>query len=169
MSAVTDWMKQVVFCMCFLELLYQLVPGNSWKKYLKFAGGMIFTLVLLEPVFQITSFVDILSDRTWKMQIMEERKILEESQQELAELQNEQIQKGFCEKMEEQIKELVRYYGGEAEKVTVLSGGENTGEIDRIEIWMKKPVSKELELEKELTRSYALKKEQIMIKTEKEG
>ena len=169
MSAVTDWMKQVVFCMCFLELLYQLVPGNSWKKYLKFAGGMIFTLVLLEPVFQITSFGDILSDRTWKMQIMEERKILEESQQELAELQNEQIQKEFCRKMEEQIKELIQYYKGEAKKVTVQTGEGNTGEIERIEIWMEKPVSKEAELERELIRSYALKKEQIIIRTEKEG
>ena len=53
MDIIREWLKQVVFCMCFLELLYQLVPRPVWQKYLKFTGGLIFTLVLMQPVLQM--------------------------------------------------------------------------------------------------------------------
>ena len=113
MDIIREWLKQVVFCMCFLELLYQLVPRPVWQKYLKFTGGLIFTLVLMQPVLQMFSMDERMDQITWKWQILEESRNLREAQTELAEFQNQQIQTGVKEELERQVRILVQDYGGE--------------------------------------------------------
>ena len=115
MDIIREWLKQVVFCMCFLELLYQLVPRPVWQKYLKFTGGLIFTLVLMQPVLQMLSMDERMDQITWKWQILEESRNLREAQTELAEFQNQQIQTGVKEELERQVRILVQDYGGAVE------------------------------------------------------
>ena len=119
MDIIREWLKQVVFCMCFLELLYQLVPRPVWQKYLKFTGGLIFTLVLMQPVLQMFSMDERMDQITWKWQILEESRNLREAQTELAEFQNQQIQTGVKEELERQVRILVQDYGGAVEEVDV--------------------------------------------------
>ena len=119
MDIIREWLKQVVFCMFFLELLYQLVPRPVWQKYLKFTGGLIFTLVLMQPVLQMLSMDERMDQITWKWQILEESRNLREAQTELAEFQNQQIQTGVKEELERQVRILVQDYGGAVEEVDV--------------------------------------------------
>ena len=127
MDIIREWLKQVVFCMFFLELLYQLVPRPVWQKYLKFTGGLIFTLVLMQTVLQMLSMDERMDQITWKWQILEESRNLREAQTELAEFQNQQIQSGVREELERQVRILVQDYGGAVEEVDVQI--EENGEI----------------------------------------
>ena len=109
MSDWREWLKQMVFCICFLELLYQILPGKNWQKYLKFTGGLVFVLVLFQPVLQIFSFEGKLEQAVWKWQIKEESMQLQEARKELEELQNEQIRQSYCRELERQIQERTEY------------------------------------------------------------
>ena len=136
MDIIREWLKQVVFCMCFLELLYQLVPRPVWQKYLKFTGGLIFTLVLMQPVLQMLSMDERMDQIIWKWQIQEESRNLREAQTELAEFQNRQIQTGVKEELERQVRILVQDYGGAVEEVDVQI--EENGEITSVQIRLQK-------------------------------
>ena len=148
MDIIREWLKQVVFCMCFLELLYQLVSRPVWQKYLKFTGGLIFTLVLMQP-------------------IQEESRNLREAQTELAEFQNQQIQTGVKEELERQVRILVQDYGGAVEKVDVQI--EENGEIISVQIRLQKEMQQIEECRTQLGVCLGLDRKRITIQIGKEG
>ena len=167
MDIIREWLKQVVFCMCFLELLYQLVPRPVWQKYLKFTGGLIFTLVLMQPVLQMFSMDERMDQITWKWQILEESRNLREAQTELAEFQNQQIQTGVKEELERQVRILVQDYGGAVEEVDVQI--EENGEIISVQIRLQKEMQQIEECRKQLAVCLGLDRKQITIQIGKEG
>lgn len=167
MDIIREWLKQVVFCMCFLELLYQLVPRPVWQKYLKFTGGLIFTLVLMQPVLQMLSMDERMDQITWKWQIQEESRNLREAQTELAEFQNQQIQTGVKEELERQVRILVQDYGGAVEKVDVQI--EENGEIISVQIRLQKEMQQIAECRTQLAVCLGLDRKRITIQIGKEG
>lgn len=167
MDIIREWLKQVVFCMFFLELLYQLVPRPVWQKYLKFTGGLIFTLVLMQPVLQMLSMDERMDQITWKWQILEESRNLREAQTELAEFQNQQIQTGVKEELERQVRILVQDYGGAVEEVDVQI--EENGEIISVQIRLQKEMQQIAECRTQLAVCLGLDRKQITIQIGKEG
>lgn len=163
MSDWREWLKQMVFCICFLELLYQILPGKNWQKYLKFTGGLIFVLVLFQPVLQIFSFEGKLEQAVWKWQIKEESMQLQEARKELEELQNEQIRQSYCRELERQIKERTEYYGGKVQRVQVtLSQGENM-QMEKMEVYLLENPKGKNRLRENLAASYDLRLSQVQI------
>ncbi len=160
MGMIGDWLKQVVFCMCFLELLYQLVPGKTWQKYLKFTGGLIFILVLMQPILQFLSLNGTIRQHTFRWQIREEVESLQEAQKELEEIQNRQVREGLQRELEYQMKELIRYYGGEAEKVTVLTETDSS-QITEANIVLQKKMEQMEECRMELYTCFGLDKDKL--------
>ena len=163
MKILEEWLKQVVFCMCFLELLYQLVPGKTWQNYLKFAGGLVFMLVLLDPVLQLLSVADQMETVTGTWQIWESGRQLQEAQEELAEIQKKEIVQGYRRELERQIEELTSYYDGEATEVEVTLKDAGNGELEGVRIVLEQELERELELKAELAFCYGLSEEQIVI------
>lgn len=163
MSDWREWLKQMVFCICFLELLYQILPGKNWKKYLKFTGGLVFVLVLFQPVLQIFSFEGKLEQAVWKWQIKEESMQLQEARKELEELQNEQIRQSYCRELERQIQERTEYYGGKVQRVQVtLSQGENM-QMEKMEVYLLENPKGKNRLRENLAASYDLRLSQVQI------
>ena len=163
MSDWREWLKQMVFCICFLELLYQILPGKNWQKYLKFTGGLIFVLVLFQPVLQIFSFEGKLEQAVWKWQIKEESMQLQEARKELEELQNEQIRQSYCRELERQIQERTEYYGGKVQRVQVtLSQGENM-QMEKMEVYLLENPKGKNRLRENLAASYDLRLSQVQI------
>lgn len=167
MDIIREWLKRVVFCMSFLELLYQLVPRPVWQKYLKFTGGLIFTLVLMQPVLQMLSMDERMDQIIWKWQIQEESRNLREAQTELAEFQNQQIQTGVKEELERQVRILVQDYGGAVEEVDVQI--EENGEITSVQIRLQKEMQQIEECRTQLAVCLGLDRKRITIQIEKEG
>ena len=163
MSDWREWLKQMVFCICFLELLYQILPGKNWQKYLKFTGGLVFVLVLFQPVLQIFSFEGKLEQAVWKLQIKEESMQLQEARKELEELQNEQIRQSYCRELERQIQERTEYYGGKVQRVQVtLSQGENM-QMEKMEVYLLENPKGKNRLRENLAASYDLRLSQVQI------
>lgn len=163
MSDWREWLKQMVFCICFLELLYQILPGKNWQKYLKFTGGLVFVLVLFQSVLQIFSFEGKLEQAVWKWQIKEESMQLQEARKELEELQNEQIRQSYCRELERQIQERTEYYGGKVQRVQVtLSQGENM-QMEKIEVYLLENPKGKNRLRENLAASYDLRLSQVQI------
>lgn len=163
MSDWREWLKQMVFCICFLELLYQILPGKNWQKYLKFTGGLVFVLVLFQPVLQIFSFEGKLEQAVWKWQIKEESMQLQETRKELEELQNEQIRQSYCRELERQIQERTEYYGGKVQRVQVtLSQGENM-QMEKMEVYLLENPKGKNRLRENLAASYDLRLSQVQI------
>lgn len=163
MSDWREWLKQMVFCICFLELLYQILPGKNWQKYLKFTGGLVFVLVLFQPVLQIFSFEGKLEQAVWKWQIKEESMQLQEARKELEELQNEQIRQSYCRELERQIQERTEYYGGKVQMVQVtLSQGENM-QMEKVEVYLLENPKGKNRLRENLAASYDLRLSQVQI------
>lgn len=163
MSDWREWLKQMVFCICFLELLYQILPGKNWQKYLKFTGGLVFVLVLFQPVLQIFSFEGKLEQAVWKWQIKEESMQLQEARKELEELQNEQIRQSYCRELERQIQERTEYYGGKVQRVQVtLSKGENM-QMEKLEVYLLENPKGKNRLRENLAASYDLRLSQVQI------
>ena len=158
-----EWLKKVVFCMCFLELIYQLVPKKMWQKYLKFTGGLIFILIFLEPVLQLFDGRERIQDIVWNWQIQESAASLREEQRELAELQNNQIRKEASRKLEEQITLQIRRWGGEAERVDVTIA-DQAESIEKVEIVLKQNVTNEKACREELQAYWGLQAQQIIIR-----
>ena len=163
MSDWREWLKQMVFCICFLELLYQILPGKNWQKYLKFTGGLVFVLVLFQPVLQIFSFEGKLEQAVWKWQIKEESMQLQEARKELEELQNEQIRQSYCRELERQIQERTEYYGGKVQRVQVtLRQGENM-QMEKMEVYLLENPKGKNRLRENLAASYDLRLSQVQI------
>ena len=163
MSAGSEWLKQVVFCLCFLELLYHLLPGKDWQKYLRFTGGLIFMLVLFRPVLQAFSLTGKLEQNAWKWQIQEESSQLQEAQKELGEFQNDQIRRSYCRELESQIADRVQYHGGAVKEVRVTVSGEDITDIRRIQIWLEKEPEDEQKLREELAEGYGTEAARIQM------
>lgn len=163
-----EWLKKVVFCMCFLELIYQLVPQKTWQKYLKFTGGLIFMLIFLEPVLQLFAGTERIQDSVWKWQIQESTASLREEQKELAELQNDQIRKEVSRKLEDQIAQQIRGWGGEAESVDVTIA-DQTESIEKVEIVLKQNMTNEKACREELQAYWGLQAQQIIIRQKGAG
>lgn len=164
MELIRNWLKQVIFCMCLLELLYQLVPQKTWQKYVRFTGGLIFMLVLMQPLFQMFSMEDAIRHTTWEWEIGQDSAMLARAQEELAELQNQQIQEELSRELERQITELAAFYGGETKEVLVTTE-EQGSEICRVEILLSKDMEKQEMLKGQLAASFGLNSEQIIIRT----
>jgi stage III sporulation protein AF len=50
MEYVYQWMKNLSFYLVLLSVLLQMIPGEQYKKYVKFFAGMILIMMLLKPI-----------------------------------------------------------------------------------------------------------------------
>lgn len=166
MDIIREWLKQVVFCMCFLELLYQLVPRPVWQKYLKFTGGLIFTLVLMQPVLQMLSMDERMDQITWKWQILEEAEICASTDR--AGRISESADSNWSERGAGTAGSvLVQDYGGAVEEVDVQI--EENGEIISVQIRLQKEMQQIEECRTQLAVCLGLDRKQITIQIGKEG
>lgn len=139
MSEIYGWMRNVVCCLCLLELLYHLVRSPEYQRYLRFFGGMVFLLITLGPlldVFKIQEKLDrVFQDGMRKEKIWE----LQESADSLMELKNEKIREACLSELERQIKELAADQGAQVTDVEaeVDMEGESGWEVEEIRISVK--------------------------------
>lgn len=134
MEAFYQWLREIVFCMCFLELLSHLIQGAEYRKYLKFVGGLIFMLIFLNPVFHLMDAAETLERGIWQINLQAEILESREEQKELAQLQNRQIETAYQEELRGQVKQVVQACGREARRVEVRLSKEETGEISQIRV-----------------------------------
>ena len=55
---IYEWMENIAFYLVMLVAIMQMVPGEHYKKYIRFFAGMILILMLIGPIFKIFNFSD---------------------------------------------------------------------------------------------------------------
>lgn len=50
---IYDWMENIAFYMVLMVAITQMIPGNEYKKYVKFFAGMILIILLIKPLVHI--------------------------------------------------------------------------------------------------------------------
>lgn len=58
---IYDWMENIAFYLVILVAVMQMIPQNSYRKYIRFFAGLILILMLTQPIvklFGMTGFQD---------------------------------------------------------------------------------------------------------------
>lgn len=48
-----EWIENIAFYIVIITVAMQMVPGNSYKKYIRFFTGLILILMLANPIMKI--------------------------------------------------------------------------------------------------------------------
>lgn len=80
-----QWVENIAFYMVFMTAALHLIPGDGYRKYLKFFTGLLLILLVLSPVLKIAgmekTFREIFEKYTYEeelQRIEEKTKYLEE-------------------------------------------------------------------------------------------
>ena len=50
---IYEWMENIAFYLVILVAVMQMIPQNSYQKYIRFFAGMILILLLAGPILRI--------------------------------------------------------------------------------------------------------------------
>ena len=80
-----QWVENIAFYMVFMTAALHLIPGDGYRKYLKFFTGLLLILLVLSPVLKIAgmekNFREVFEKYTYEeelQRIEEKTKYLEE-------------------------------------------------------------------------------------------
>jgi len=89
-----EWMQNIAFYLILMTAAIQVIPDNSYKKYIRFFTGLILMVLLISPVlklFQVEqAFNDIYDRAAYKQELQEIEKATEylQEMEEYSEQQN---------------------------------------------------------------------------------
>ena len=58
---IYDWMENIAFYLVILVAIMQMIPQNSYQKYIRFFAGMILILMLAGPILRIFDMTELQS------------------------------------------------------------------------------------------------------------
>lgn len=58
---IYDWMENISFYLVILVAIMQMIPQNSYQKYIRFFAGMILILMLAVPILRIFGMTELQS------------------------------------------------------------------------------------------------------------
>ena len=58
---IYDWMENIAFYLVILVAVMQMIPQNSYQKYIRFFAGMILILMLAGPILRIFGMTELQS------------------------------------------------------------------------------------------------------------
>ena len=50
---IYEWIENITFYMVIVVAAMQMIPGNSYRKYIRFFAGLILILMLAGPILKI--------------------------------------------------------------------------------------------------------------------
>lgn len=72
---IFDWIQNLAFYLVIITAVLQVIPGNSYKKYVQFFSGLVMILLMLTPVLKLTGiekqFNDLYHSREYEMEKQE--------------------------------------------------------------------------------------------------
>lgn len=152
MGAIYSWVKNMICCLCMLELLYHIVQNTEYQRYLRFFGGLIFMLLTVGPVLDLFDLQASFDKALQMATIQEEAWNLKEAADSLGELQNRKIEEAYKNELKRQIEAIVKGHDRYPEKTSIQL--EENGGVWRI-LTVKIQLSKDHRGEQEAARREA--------------
>lgn len=76
-TAIYEWIKNIVFYQLLISIVMNMIPDNAYQKYVRFFLGMLFLVIVTQPVFQMMNMAESIDNRY--MQEMWEKSLEENS------------------------------------------------------------------------------------------
>ena len=67
-----EWIQNITFYFILVTLVMQMIPNQSYKKYIQFFTGLILVLLLAEPIMNIVGMDFSIEDYTVQIEEFEE-------------------------------------------------------------------------------------------------
>lgn len=77
LETVYNWIKNIAFYMLLVTAFLQIVPDESYRKYIRFFSGLILIMLLVMPIFKITGLYGGISLTMERMQDEKSKKEME--------------------------------------------------------------------------------------------
>lgn len=136
MGILKDWVKSIVCCLCFMQIIEQLLPNGSYRKYVRFFCGLLLIILTISPFADVAGLSETF-EKEWRMAALEESwDSMNLEQEGLEQLREKTIREACVEELERQIAEVARGNGmQEAEAEIELSeDGEEALKIEKVSI-----------------------------------
>ena len=165
MDGIFAWMKNLIGCLCILELLYHMVQNSDYQKYLRFFGGIIFMILALQPILEMLHTGNLFEHAFRLALFQEEVKEMQETALALEELQNDKVQEAYVSELERQMETIVKWYGQEVVEmeISMAKKAGYPGQIQAVEITCREKSAELESIRTEIASLYGLSQKQILI------
>ncbi len=119
MEGLYEWIRNLIICICLLELCGHLVRSGDYRRYIRFYGGLVLLLLVFEPAGELFSIGDIFEEALRQAFTRESAFELQTSQEALAGLQSREIEKAYRVELERQIREIIKAHGRQSISIKI--------------------------------------------------
>lgn len=124
LDMVYSWMKNTAFYLVIMTAVLEVLPRNTYKKYVRFFTGLVLILLVLSPVLKWTGTVD-----TFRFEYKQrEEKFRAEMERQRKAFETENLENSFLKEVGEQVP---NFEEGEEEQVPVER---NRIEVEEVKI-----------------------------------
>lgn len=124
LDMVYSWMKNTAFYLVIMTAVLEVLPGNTYKKYVRFFTGLVLILLVLSPILKWTGTVD-----TFRFEYkQQEEKFRAEMERQRKAFETENLENSFLKEVGEQVP---NFEEGEEEQVPVER---NRIEVEEVKI-----------------------------------
>lgn len=85
---IYDWLKNLAFYMILVTAILQILPDNSYQKYIRFFTGLILVIILMGPILKLVGMKETFSALYKDASYRQETKEMEDAATFLRELEN---------------------------------------------------------------------------------
>ena len=133
MTGLLEWAKKMIMLGIFLTVLLQVIPSETYRKYIRFFAGMIFVITILTPLFAV------LGEKNWEQKL--EHELLQEDLLQTGQMDfsyMERQQQNYKNQTKEVVVQMIRQIGEAndtpVQQVEVMFEND-TGMISRVKVW----------------------------------
>lgn len=109
MEGVREWLSQIVCYLCLMTLLLHMIPDTGMKRYVRFFLGILFLLVVMEPLGNVLggkTFLESFEKKSLKGM----QQVYESGKEGLGDTLESWEEEAYQQKLQEKIEEIYTAY-----------------------------------------------------------
>jgi len=87
-----EWMQNIAFYLILMTAAIQVIPDNSYKKYIRFFTGLILMVLLVSPVLKLFKVEQAFNDIYDRAAVEQEIKEIEQATEYLQEMEEDYLE-----------------------------------------------------------------------------
>lgn len=111
MEGVFGWIKSIVCYLCLINLFFQLLPDNSFQKYVRFFAGILLVVIVLGPLADFGGLRGKFEAALRMENLKGEYSEMEQSMRGMEEMRTRKIQEAYEEELDRQIVSVFKAHG----------------------------------------------------------
>lgn len=85
---IYQWLENLAFYMILVTAVLQVLPNNSYQKYIRFFAGLILVIILMGPILRIAGMEEKLGDIYKSTEYRQQTREIEEASSFLENIEN---------------------------------------------------------------------------------